>query len=110
MKSTRLHVQLYLVMLGTVLLCLLAVGVTFRLVHDHSGPPAQRLGHAAAAVAETRPDLQGSDGGERLSALADALSVDILIGDQRGVMLASPSARPFPTPQRLSPGWRRGPG
>jgi len=107
-RSRRLHVQLYLVMLATGFLCLLAVGVAFRVVRDRSGPPAQRLGHAAGLLAETRPDLDLAEGQTKLAALADALAVDVIVGDTSGTLLASPSPRPFPVPAHLRPGWRHG--
>jgi signal transduction histidine kinase len=107
--ARRLHVQLYLVMLATTFLCLLAVGVAFRMMRDRSGPPTQRLGHAAAMLAETRPDLEGDEGRERLCALADALGVDVIVGDAGGPLLASSTPRPFVPPAHPVPGWRRGP-
>jgi signal transduction histidine kinase len=106
--SRRLHIQLYLVMLATTLLCLVGVGVAFRYVRERPGSPTQRLGHAAATLAETRPDLDGEDGRARLAAVADTLSVDVIIGDARGVLMSSPAQRPFPPPARTTPGWRRG--
>jgi signal transduction histidine kinase len=107
--SRRLHVQLYLVMLGSTLACLLVVGVAFRLLRDQAGPPAQRLGHAAATIAEARPDLDGADAAGRLNAIADALAVDVIVGDARGPLLRTATARPFSPPLRPVPGWRRGP-
>ena len=107
MTMRRLHVQLYLVMLATGFLCLLAVGVAFRVVRDRSGPPAQRLGHAAGLLAETRPDLEGAEAQAKLAALADAMAVDVVIGDDSGVLMSSPSPRPFPPLAHIKPGDRK---
>lgn len=109
MRSRRLYVQLYLVMLATTLACLIAVSIAFRMLHDQAGPPAQRLGHAAATLAEARPDLDPTDGNGKVSALAEELSIDIVIGDVSGPLFQSPAARPFRLPPRPMPGWRRGP-
>jgi signal transduction histidine kinase len=109
-SSRRLHIHLYLVMLASTLACLLAVSVAFRFVRDQAGPPAQRLGHAGAMLAETRPDLDAVDGPTKLATMADALGVDAVIVGADGTMLASPAARPFPPPAHPTPGWRRGPG
>jgi len=113
MGSRRLYLQLYQTLLASTLACLLAVGLAFRLAREHEGPPAQRLGHAAAVLAETRPDLDPVEGPARLSALADALSVDVVIGDDTGPIVSSspgsPAHHPFTPPPHPALGWRRGP-
>jgi signal transduction histidine kinase len=109
--SRRLYVQLYIVMLASTFACLFVVGVAFRFLRDPMGAPAQRLGHAAAALAESRPDLDPDPdkARARLVELADALAVDVVIGGDQGPLLASPSARPFPVRESPAMGWRRGP-
>jgi signal transduction histidine kinase len=107
--SRRLYLQLYRALLASTIVCLLAVGLAFRLARDQTGSPSQRLGHAAAVLAETRPDLDPVDGPAKLAALADLLSVDIVIGDEGGPLLASRVPHPFVPPPRPTLGWRRGP-
>jgi signal transduction histidine kinase len=104
-------VQLYLIMLASTFACLFVVGVAFRFLRDPMGPPAQRLGHAAAELAESRPDLDPDPekGRARLAELADALAVDVVVGGDSGPLLASPAARPFPASDHPRVGWRRGP-
>jgi signal transduction histidine kinase len=106
--SRRLYLQLYQALLASTIVCLLAVGLAFRLARDQMGPPAQRLGHAAAVLAETRPDLDGPDGAARLGTLADTLSVDVVIGDDSGPLMASRLPHPFVPPPHPPLGWRRG--
>ncbi|HET6284724.1 MAG TPA: HAMP domain-containing sensor histidine kinase [Polyangia bacterium] len=110
MRTRRLYVQLYLVMLISTLGCLLVAGLAFRFLHDKGGPPARRLGHAAAALAEAPLDLDQPETPAHIAALADELSVDIVAVDAAGRRVASPADRPFPVPTSLVPGWRRGPG
>src|SRR5882672_3561073 len=98
-------------MLASTLACLAAVTVAFRMAREQAGPPAQRLGHAGAMLAETRPDLlDASEGRSKLATMADALGVDVVIGGAQGPLLASPSARPFRPLAQPTPGWRRSPG
>ena len=106
MASRRLYLQLYQALLASTIVCLLAVGLAFRLARDQAGPPAQRLGHAAAVLAETRPDLDPVDGPARLAALAETLSVDVVIGDDTGPLLASRVPHPFVPLPHPALGWR----
>jgi len=90
--------------------CLLVAGLAFRFLHDKGGPPARRLGHAAAALAEAPLDLDQPEAPTHIAALADDLSIDIVAVDAAGRRVASPADRPFPVPPTPMPGWRRGPG
>src|SRR5215471_4375455 len=108
--ARRLYLQLYAALLASTIVCLLAVGLAFRLAREQMGPPAQRLGHAAAVLAETRPDLDGADAPAKLAGLADALGVEIVIGDDSGPLIASRAPHPFALPPHPPLGWRRGPG
>lgn len=110
MKARRLYVQLYVVMLVSTVGCLLVAGLAFRFLHDKGGPPARRLGHAAAALAEAPLDLDHPAVAAQILALADELEIDIVAVDPHGRRVASRAERPFPVPPSPTPGWRRGPG
>jgi signal transduction histidine kinase len=108
-RRRPLHLQLYLALLASILVCLGLVAVAFRFLREPPPAPVERLRRAGEVLAETRPDVRAPDARQRLDELADELNVDILVGDTSGLSLASTSPRPFAPPRRLQPGWRQGP-
>jgi signal transduction histidine kinase len=107
--NRRLYWRLYLSLLGVTLVCLLAVGFAFRVLGPAGGPPAERLRTAAGVLAQTAPELVLPEETERLVELANELSVDLVVWDAHGRMLAEAAERPFPVPRRLGAGWHHGP-
>jgi signal transduction histidine kinase len=105
--TRRLYLQLYLALLAATLLCVLAVGVGFRLFGEAMGPPAARLQSASLVVAESLRDASDDELPARLSALGNELSIELGAWDARGVLLASTTRRPPSPPRRIGPGWGR---
>jgi signal transduction histidine kinase len=108
-RPRRLYWQLYLAMLVSTVGCLLVAGLAFRLLHDRGLPPARRLGHAAALLAES-PPLSSAELSAQIPALAERLVIDIVAVDADGRVMAFGGDRPVPVPERPTAGWRRGPG
>jgi signal transduction histidine kinase len=101
----RLYLQLYLALLFATVICLLLVGVAFRLLGESGGPPAERLRNAKVVVAETLRGVANAELPARLGPLSGELSMDLSVWDEQGVLLASTSPRPLRAPQRLGPSW-----
>jgi signal transduction histidine kinase len=106
--NRRLYWRLYLTLMGVTLVCLLLVGAAFRILGAAAGTPAERLRTVAVELAQSVPELVLPEETDRLAALADELSVDLVVWDGSGAVLAAASERPFPVPRRLGRGWRRG--
>jgi signal transduction histidine kinase len=106
--SRRLYWRLYLTLLGVALVCLLTVGAAFRILGAPGGSPAERARLAAGVLAQTVPELVLPDDAERLSSMAEELSVDLVVWNGQGEVLGAAIERPFPVPRRLGPGWHRG--
>jgi signal transduction histidine kinase len=106
--TRRLYWRLYLTLLAVTLVCLVLVGASFRILGAAAGTPAERLRTAAVELAQSVPELVLPEESDRLAALADELSVDLMVWNGRGDVLATASERPFPVPRRLAPAWRRG--
>jgi signal transduction histidine kinase len=107
-KHRRLYWRLYLTLLAVTLICLLAVGVVFRAVGGGNRSPAERLRQAAGVLAQAAPELDLPEEADRLVAMAEELSVDLVVWNAEGQVLAAATERPFPAPRRLGPGWHRG--
>jgi signal transduction histidine kinase len=106
--TRRLYWRLYVTLLGVTLVCLAAVGIAYRALGGSPRGPAERLRVAAGVLVQTVPELDLPDEAERLGAIAEDLSVDLVVWNGAGEVLASATERPFPPPRRLGPGWRRG--
>jgi signal transduction histidine kinase len=106
--TRRLYWRLYLTLLAVALVCLLTVGAAFRILGAPGGTPAERARLAAGVLAQTVPELILPDDVDRLSSMADELSVDLVVWNGRGEVLGAATERPFPVPRQLGPGWRRG--
>jgi two-component system OmpR family sensor kinase len=90
----RLYLQLYLALLAATVICLLAVGGAFRLLGDPIGTPAERLRVASGVVVESLNDVPDQRLPHRLGALGDELSMDLIVWDADGTVLAEASHRP----------------
>jgi signal transduction histidine kinase len=102
----HLYWRLYLTLLAVTLAALFAVGVAFRALGAANAPPAERLRHAAGVLAQAVPELSLPEETDRLVELADELSMDLAVWNERGEPVAVAVERPFPPPRRLGPGWR----
>src|SRR5262245_20835134 len=101
----RLYLQLYLALLAATLICLLLVGVAFRLLGEGGGPPAERLRNAEGVIAETLRGVSNEDLPARLRTLSGELSMDLSAWDERGALLAHTGTRPLHAPRRFGPSW-----
>jgi signal transduction histidine kinase len=106
--TRRLYWRLYLTLLGLLLFCLLAVGLTFRALGGPNRSPAERLRMAAGVLAQTVPEMDLPAESDRLATTADDLGVDLAVWNGDGQLVAEATERPFPPPRRLGPGWHRG--
>jgi signal transduction histidine kinase len=104
----RLYFRLYLTLLAVTLVCLLVVGTAFRVLGGAGGTPAERLRTAAGVLVQTVPEMNLPEEADRLAATAEDLSVDLVVWNGRGEVLAAAVERPFPVPRRLAAGWYRG--
>jgi signal transduction histidine kinase len=102
----HLYWRLYLTLLAVTLVALFAVGVAFRALGAANAPPAERLRHAAGVLGQAVPELSLPEETDRLVELADELSMDLAVWNERGEPVATAVERPFPPPRRLGPGWR----
>ena len=101
----RLYLQLYLALLASTVIWLLAVHVAFRVLGDAGGPPAERLRVASGMLVETLREVPESELSQRLSTLADELSMDLVVWDGAGRALAEAARRPMIRPRHPGPGW-----
>jgi two-component system OmpR family sensor kinase len=106
--TRRLYWRLYLALLGVLLVCLMAVAVTFRALGGPIRPPAERLRLAAGVLSQTVPEMDLPAESDRLAITADELSVDLVVWNAEGQVVAQATEHPFATPRRLGPGWHRG--
>ncbi len=103
--TRRLYLQLYLALLASTVIWLLAVHVAFRVLGEPSGPPAERLRVASGVLLETLRDVPDEDLPARLGTLGDELSMDLAMWDADGRVLAEATRRPMIRPRHPGPGW-----
>jgi signal transduction histidine kinase len=106
--TRKLYWRLYLTLLGVMMVCLLAVGVTFGALGGPNRSPQERLRLAAGVLAQSAPELDLPAESDRLTSLADDLGMDLAVWTPDGGVIAEAVERPFPPPRRLGPGWHRG--
>jgi signal transduction histidine kinase len=104
----RLYFRLYLTLLAVTLVCLIAVGIAFRVLGGPGRAPAEHLRLASSVLIETVPDLDFPAETDRLAALADDLGVDLAVWDSHGLPLATATRRAFLAPRHLVAGWAHG--
>jgi len=93
--TRRLYLRLYLTLLAVTTVCLVAVGIAFRLLGgDPIGPPAERLRVAAGVVNDALREAHGPELSSRLEALGDELSMDLVVWDAGGHVLAEANRHP----------------
>jgi signal transduction histidine kinase len=103
--TRRLYLQLYLAMLAATVICLVAVGIAFRVLGEPMGPPAERLRVASGVLVETLRAVPEAELPSRLEALSEELSMDLIVWDDAGHILADASHRPMIPPRGAAPGW-----
>jgi signal transduction histidine kinase len=103
----RFYLQLYVALLGSAFVCLLATGIAFRVARDAGGPPSERMQDAARVLPDRLPSVRAPDARKRLAAVSDEFGVDIIAGDAAGPLIGVPSPRAFAVPRHLTPGLGR---
>ena len=103
--TRRLYLQLYVALLIWTMVWFAAVHIAFRVLGDQGGPPAERLRVASTVLVDTLRDVPDPDLPARLGALADELSMDLVVWSADGRVLAEATRRPMIRPRHPGPGW-----